>query len=142
MTYLELEPEALYRSRDGMDQWIYLLTKYKNAPYVCGGFENEELVAAQGKARDAMGGVGYNVNLMKTSAGCGEPKFNANWGAISPGIAFSVISYPSSRCMYASSFGRQKHRGVMIHGNETNCHARTVIEDRQILKLLQSPTGC
>lgn len=87
-----------------MDQWIYLLTKYKNAPFVCGGFENEELVAAQGKTRDAMGSVGCNLNLMKPSAGWGEPKFNANWGAISLGIAFSLISYPSSRCMYASSY--------------------------------------
>ncbi|MEY3896851.1 MAG: hypothetical protein RLZZ214_2371 [Verrucomicrobiota bacterium] len=102
--YPELETQALNKSRDGMNPWTYLLTKYKNAPFVCGGFENEELLAAQVKTGDAMGGIGYNVNLMKTSAGWGEPKFNANWGAIYPGIAISLISYPSARCMYASSY--------------------------------------
>ena len=34
--YPELETQVLNKSVDGMDQWTYLLTKYKSAPFVCG----------------------------------------------------------------------------------------------------------
>ncbi|MEO5712843.1 MAG: type II secretion system protein [Luteolibacter sp.] len=101
--YPELETQALNQSRDGMDQWTYLLTKYKDAPFVCGGFEKTELAKGKAKTQDAMGGIGYNVQPLLASVG-GSTVNNASWGSVGAPISISAITYLSSRCMYASSY--------------------------------------
>ena len=101
--YPELETQALNQSRGGMDQWTYLLTKYKNAPFVCGGFVREELAAGKAKTPDAMGGIGYNVQPLLASVG-GSTTNNASWGSVGPPISLSLITCPGARCMFASSY--------------------------------------
>lgn len=101
--YPELETEALNKAKDGMDQWTYLLTKYKTAPFVCGGFDQAEQVKAKAKTQDAMGGIGYNVQPLLASVG-GSSANNASWGNISETIPYSRITNLSSRCMAASSY--------------------------------------
>lgn len=101
--YPELETQPLNQSRDGMDQWTYLMTKYKRAPFVCGGFDKAELAKGKAKTSDAMGGIGYNVQPLLASVG-GSTVNNASWGNVGPMIALSRITYLSSRCMYASSY--------------------------------------
>jgi len=102
--YPELDPRAdspmLNKSRDGMDQWTYLLTRYKDAPFVSAEFEGDELAKAKKKTGDAMGGIGYNIQpLLPTSSAN-----NASWGNPSAPIALSAITDHSDRCMYASSY--------------------------------------
>jgi prepilin-type N-terminal cleavage/methylation domain-containing protein len=101
--YPELEAQALNKSRDGMDQWTYLLTKYKSAPFVCGGLDKTELGKAKAKTPDAIGGIGYNVQPLLASVG-GSTVNNASWGNIGAPIFMSTITHLSSRCMYASSY--------------------------------------
>ena len=86
-----------------MDQWTYLLTKYKNAPFVCGALKGDELTKSKKATIDAIGGIGYNTSPLATSK-LGAGPNNASWGAPSAPISFSLVTYPSSRCMYASSY--------------------------------------
>lgn len=101
--YPELETQALNQSRDGMDQWTYLLTRYKSAPFICGGFKKTELAKGKAKTQDAMGGIGYNVQPLLASVG-GSTANNASWGNVGAPISISAITHMSSRCMYASSY--------------------------------------
>jgi prepilin-type N-terminal cleavage/methylation domain-containing protein len=101
--YPELETRPLNQSREGMDQWTWLLTKYKSAPFVCGGLDKTELAKTKAKTPDAIGGIGYNVQPLLASVG-GSTVNNASWGNIGAPISISTISHLSSRCMYASSY--------------------------------------
>lgn len=101
--YPELETQPLNVSRDGMDAWTYLLTRYKSAPFVCAGLDKTELAKAKAKTPDAIGGVGYNVQPLLASVG-GSTVNNASWGNVSVPISISAITHLSSRCMYASSY--------------------------------------
>ena len=101
--YPEVETRVLNKSVDGLDQWTYLLTKYKDAPFVCGMLKDVELAKAKKATIDAIGGIGYNTSPLATSKlGLGQP--NASWGAPSPPIPLSLVTHASSRCMYASSY--------------------------------------
>lgn len=101
--YPELETQVLNKSVDGMDQWTYLLTKYKSAPFVCGALKDEELSKAKNATIDAIGGIGYNTSPLATSK-LGPGPNNASWGAPSAPIPLSLITHTSTRCMYASSY--------------------------------------
>lgn len=104
--YPELENLVLNVDRDGMDDWTYLLTKYKNAPFVCAGFDKAEQEKAKKVTPDAMGGIGYNVYpLLAAVNGKTDANVVGGWGNPSSGpISLSAITHTSSRCMYASSY--------------------------------------
>lgn len=101
--YPELETQVLNKEVDGLDQWTYLLTRYKNAPFVCGALKDEELAKAKKATIDAIGGIGYNTSPLATSK-LGAGPNNASWGAPSAPISLSLITHATSRCMYASSY--------------------------------------
>ncbi len=115
--YPELETQPLNKSVDGMDQWTYLVTKYKNASFVCGALTGNELTITKRTTIDAIGGIGYNINPQKTSLinGLTNGSFNGN---ISPPITLSSVTYQEVRCMYASSY--DWHLG----NNSTYAHNR------------------
>lgn len=99
----ELETQLLNKPVDGMDQWTYLLTKYKSAPFVCAALKGDELAKTKKATIDAIGGIGYNTSPLATSK-LGAGPNNASWGAPSAPIPFASITHPTSRCMYASSY--------------------------------------
>ncbi len=101
--YPELELQMLNKSVDGMDQWTYLLTRYKSAPFVCGALKDGELAITKKTTIDAIGGIGYNTSPLATSK-LGQGPNNASWGAPSDPIPLSSVTFQSSRCMYASSY--------------------------------------
>ncbi len=92
--YPELESLALNQSRDGLGQWTYLLTRYKSAPFVCGGLDKTELEKAKAKTSDVMGGIGYNVQPLLASVG-GSTVNNASWGNVGAPISLSAITHLS-----------------------------------------------
>jgi hypothetical protein len=98
----DLETQLLNQSVDGLDQWTYLMTMHKGAPFICGAFDDKEMAIAKTVTRDAIGGIGYNVNPLSSASGSGPN--NASWGNPSAPIQLSRITETSTRCMYASSY--------------------------------------
>jgi len=102
--FSELADQPLNRPRDGMDQWTHLLTKYKDAPFVCSGFVKEEIDKAKAATRDAIGGIGYNASPWLPTNGNANSFWNVGTGAFKAPVQLSSINRESSRCMYASSY--------------------------------------
>lgn len=100
--YPDIENEVLNKSRNGMDQWTYLMTTFKGAPFVCQAFNKDEQAIARKQTQDAMGGIGYNVRPQSSALNRGPA--NASWGSISALIPLSRITEQTTRCMYASSY--------------------------------------
>lgn len=96
--YPDLEIQALNRGRDGMDQWAYLLTRYKRAPFVCGGLDKIELPKAKLKTPDAIGGIGYNLQPLLAAVG-GKADNNASWRGIGAPVSMSATTLLSYRCL-------------------------------------------
>jgi len=98
--YDELEDQMLNEGANGQDQWDYLLTRYRSAPFVCPGLNSEELAKTKASTIDAIGGIGYNVRMWVN----GQSRNNASWGGVSEPIRFATITHISSRCMLASGY--------------------------------------
>jgi prepilin-type N-terminal cleavage/methylation domain-containing protein len=98
----ELEEQPLNKSVDGMDQWTYMMTRYEDALFVCGGFDKDEEAQAKRTTPDAIGGIGYNVKPLSSERDKGPT--NASWGSVSSPIRLARITHQSDRCMYASSY--------------------------------------
>jgi hypothetical protein len=144
--FSDLETKPLNKNVNGMDQWTYLMTSYKQAPFVCRGFNKDEMKKAQAKTPDAIGGIGYNIKPL-SSATAGGPT-NASWGSVSAPIALSRITHQDQRCMYASSydwhlvgagthaynrFGRNKAVMVFWDGSSR------VVSKTEFLRAINSP---
>ena len=100
----ELEDQQLNEGREGMDQWTYLLTKYKSAPFVCGALVGTELAMAKSKTGDAIGGISCNANPWLPANGNANASWNVGTGAFKGPPQLNAITYPSSRCMCASGY--------------------------------------
>jgi prepilin-type N-terminal cleavage/methylation domain-containing protein len=100
----ELEDQQLNQGQDGMDQWSYLLTKYKSAPFVCGALVGTELAMAKSKTVDAIGGISCNANPWLPANGNANASWNVGTGAFKAPPQLNAITYASSRCMYASGY--------------------------------------
>lgn len=100
----ELGDQPLNKTRDGLDQWQYLLTKYKDAPFICGGFNGAELEKSKKATGDAIGGIGYNEHPWQPSNGNANAFWNIGTGPYKAPPQLTAITFESSRCMYASSY--------------------------------------
>jgi len=100
----ELADQVLNQPKGGMDQWQYLLTHYKNAPFVCGGFVKEEVEKAKKTTGDAIGGIGFNAAPWLPISGNANAFWNQGSGDFRAPVRSSAITRMSGRCMYASSY--------------------------------------
>lgn len=102
-----LEEQLLNKPPDGNDQWDYMLTTFKGAPFICGALNGTELAKAKKATTDAIGGIGYNATPFLLSTG-GSGNANASWNKSQDQFrappALTTITHQSSRCMLASSY--------------------------------------
>ena len=102
--YPELEDQLLNQSKEGMDQWAYMLKKYKDAPFLCSALAETELEETKRTTIDAIGGIGYNASpWLPTNQGA-NAFWNLGAGPFKAPPQLNAITFASSRCMYASSY--------------------------------------
>jgi len=102
--YTELIGQQLNQQRESLDQWTYLLTKYKSAPFVCGALVGTELEIAKRTTVDAIGGIGYNASPWTPNNGGANAFWNKGEGAFKAPPQLIAVTNTSTRCMYASSY--------------------------------------
>lgn len=102
--YPQLEEQLLNKPRDGMDQWEYMLTTYKDAPFICGGLVGPELEKTKSATTDAIGGIGYNATPWLPENANANAVWNVGAGPFKAPPKLMAITRTSTRCMYACSY--------------------------------------